>query len=42
MQIFSGKSFLIMEKVRQSACITVDEDAKPEGEFGKMHLPGGK
>ncbi len=31
-----------MDKVRQSACITVDEDAKPEGEFGKMHLPGGK
>ncbi len=30
-----------MEKVRQSACITVDEDAKPEGEFSKMHLPGG-
>ncbi len=30
------------EKVRQSACITVDQDAKPEGEFGKMHLPGGK
>ena len=24
------------EKVRQSACITVDEEAKPEGEFGKM------
>jgi AraC family transcriptional regulator len=31
-----------IEKLRQSACITVDEDAKPEGEFGKMHLPGGK
>ncbi len=31
-----------MEKVRQSACITVDEDAKPEGEFGKIHVPGGK
>jgi hypothetical protein len=30
-----------MEKVRQSACITVDEDVKPEGEFGKMHVPGG-
>lgn len=30
------------EKVRQSACITVDADAKAEGEFGKMHLPGGK
>jgi AraC family transcriptional regulator len=30
------------EKVRQSACITVDADASPEGEFGKMHLPGGK
>ena len=22
--------------------ITVDEDARPDGEFGKMHLPGGK
>jgi AraC family transcriptional regulator len=31
-----------IEKLRQSACITVDDDAKPEGEFGKMHLPGGK
>jgi len=31
-----------IDKVRQSACITVDEEAKPEGEFGKMHLPGGK
>lgn len=30
-----------IEKLRQSACITVDEDAKPEGEFDKMHLPGG-
>ena len=31
-----------LEKLRQSACITVAEDARPEGEFGKMHLPGGK
>ncbi len=31
-----------VDKVRQSACITVNEDAKPEGEFGKMHLAGGK
>ncbi|MCP4314178.1 MAG: AraC family transcriptional regulator [Bacteroidetes bacterium] len=31
-----------MDKMRQSACITVDEDAKPDGEFGKMHIPGGK
>jgi len=31
-----------IEKLRQSACITVDEYARPEGEFGKMHLPGGK
>lgn len=30
------------EKIRQSACITVDADARPEGEFGKMHLPGSK
>ncbi len=31
-----------MEKVRQSACITVEEETKPEGEFGKMHVLGGK
>jgi AraC family transcriptional regulator len=31
-----------IEKLRQSACITVDPDAKAEGEFGKMHVPGGK
>lgn len=31
-----------MEKVRQSACITVEGNVKTEGEFGKMHLPGGK
>lgn len=31
-----------IEKVRQSACITVDEGAKAEGEFGKMFVPGGK
>lgn len=31
-----------MSKLRQSACITVDEDVKTEGEFGKMHIPGGK
>jgi len=31
-----------IQKMRQSACITVDENAKPEGEFGKMHLPGCK
>ena len=30
------------EKVRQSACITVEGDVKTEGEFGNMHLPGGK
>jgi len=29
-------------KVRQSACITVDADARAEGEFGKMHLPGSR
>ena len=31
-----------IEKLRQSACITVNEDARPDGEFGKMHLPGGQ
>jgi AraC family transcriptional regulator len=30
-----------MEKLRQSACITAEADAKGEGEFGKMHIPGG-
>lgn len=31
-----------IEKLRQSACITVDGEVKTEGEFGSMHLPGGK
>lgn len=31
-----------IEKVRQSACITVEGDVKTEGEFGNMALPGGK
>jgi len=31
-----------IEKLRQSACITVDSEVKTEGEFGNMHLPGGK
>lgn len=31
-----------IDKVRQSACITVNGDIKTEGEFGNMHLPGGK
>ncbi|HAN17359.1 MAG: hypothetical protein A2X13_00750 [Bacteroidetes bacterium GWC2_33_15] len=31
-----------IEKVRQSACITVKNDMKPEGEFGKLILPKGK
>nr|TKG94008.1 AraC family transcriptional regulator [Puteibacter caeruleilacunae] len=31
-----------INKVRQSACITVDEDVKTEGEIGKMNIPGGK
>jgi len=30
------------DKVRQSACILVDEDVKIEGEIGKMVIPGGK
>jgi len=29
------------EKVRQSACITVGGEIPAEGEFGKMHVPGG-
>ncbi|MCD7898542.1 MAG: AraC family transcriptional regulator [Bacteroides sp.] len=31
-----------IEKVRQSACIIVDEDVKVEGEIGKLIIPGGK
>jgi AraC family transcriptional regulator len=29
-------------KIRQSACITVTQDVKTEGEIGKMKIPGGK
>lgn len=31
-----------IEKVRQSACLVVDQDVKTEGEIGKMTIPGGK
>ncbi len=31
-----------IDKVRQSACITVNEDVKTEGEIGKMTIPGGR
>jgi AraC family transcriptional regulator len=31
-----------IEKLRQSACITVEGEVKTEGEFGNMHLPAGK
>lgn len=31
-----------IDQVRQSACITVDEDVKVDGEIGKMKLEGGK
>ena len=31
-----------IEKVRQSACITVEDDVKVDGEIGKMKLEGGK
>jgi AraC family transcriptional regulator len=31
-----------LDKVRQSACITVEKKVKTEGEFGFMKLPGGK
>lgn len=31
-----------IEKVRQSACITIDEPVKPEGEIGTMEVPAGK
>ena len=31
-----------IEKVRQSACITVEGKVKTEGEFGNLSVPGGK
>jgi AraC family transcriptional regulator len=31
-----------IEKLRQSACITVDQEVKTEGEFGNISLPEGK
>jgi len=31
-----------IDKVRQSACITVDREVKTEGEFGNLKVPGGK
>lgn len=31
-----------LDKIRQSACIIVDNDVKVEGEIGKMLIPGGK
>lgn len=31
-----------IEKVRQSACIIIEEDVKVEGEIGKLVIPGGK
>lgn len=31
-----------LDKVRQSACITVENDVKPEGEFGKLKVEAGK
>jgi AraC family transcriptional regulator len=30
------------EKIRQSACLTVDRDIRTEGEIGKMVIPGGR
>jgi AraC family transcriptional regulator len=30
-----------IDKVRQSACITVQKEVQTAGEFGFMHLPGG-
>ena len=32
----------IMENLYQSACISIDESIKTEGEIGKMLIPGGK
>ncbi len=30
-----------MENLRQSACITIDNDVKAEGEIGRIDLPSG-
>lgn len=35
-------SVTAIEQVRQSACITVGEDVKVDGEIGKMNMDGGK
>jgi len=35
-------SVTAIEKVRQSACIIVDEDVKVEGEIGKLTIPAGE
>ncbi|OFY12096.1 MAG: transcriptional regulator [Bacteroidetes bacterium GWE2_42_24] len=32
----------VIEKLRQSACITVEDDVKVSGEFGKLTVPAGK
>ncbi len=31
-----------LEKIRQSACIIIEEDVKVDGEIGKLTIPGGK
>lgn len=31
-----------IENVRQSACITIDHDVKPEGEVGRIDIPSGR
>lgn len=40
--IHDDPSVTDLDKVRQSACIIVNEDIKVEGEIGKMIIPGGK
>jgi len=35
-------SVTVIEKVRQDACITVNEDVKVEGEIGKATIPAAK
>lgn len=40
--IHDDPSVTEIDKVRQSACIIIEEDVKVDGEIGKLTIPGGK
>jgi len=40
--IHDDPSVTEMQKLRQSACIIIEEDVKVDGEIGKLTIPGGK